>query len=43
MHGTYGIGAATDYLTATTQGFLPRLILSYKAGAKLRSNNLQIF
>jgi hypothetical protein len=42
VHGTYGISTVTDDLTATTQGFLPRLILSRKVGAKLRSDNLQI-
>jgi hypothetical protein len=43
MYGTYGISAVTDDLTATTQGFLSRFVLSYKAGAKLRSDILQIF
>jgi len=43
MHGTYGISAVADDLTATAQGFLSRLILSRKVGAKLRSDDLQIF
>jgi hypothetical protein len=43
MHGTYGISAVADYLTATTQSFLSSFILIREVGAKLRSDSLQIF
>jgi len=43
MHGTYGISAVADYLTATTQSLLSSFILSRELGAKLSSDSFQIF